>query len=113
MNKSAKGSGRTGGRTRKFPKDASSQGSTRGAASKSSVADASGSLSGTPPKPSVAHACGSSRGAALKPRPMLFRVLAVVVALWIALLLTIYFTIVLPARHSAPQPPFANDITHP
>jgi hypothetical protein len=49
----------------------------------------------------------------LKPRPMLFRLLGLFVVLWIALLLTIYFTTVYPARHSAPGAPSVNDLSRP
>lgn len=97
MSKRAKGSGRTGGRKREVSKDASPQSSMPGTASKACVADAT----------------SSSKAASLKPRPILFRVLAVIVALWIALLLTIYFTTVLPARHAAPQAPSANNLIEP
>ena len=40
----------------------------------------------------------------LKPRPVLFRVLGVVFALWVAFLVVLYFKTVYPRRSTAPHP---------
>jgi hypothetical protein len=40
----------------------------------------------------------------LKPRPVLFKVLGVVFALWVAFLVALYFKTVYPRHSSAPSP---------
>jgi len=40
----------------------------------------------------------------LKPRPKLLLILSIVLALWVALLITMYFTTVYPTRHNRTLP---------
>ncbi len=51
------------------------------------------------PDPSIR---GDTLHVAMTPRPHLLAVLAVVLGLWVAILLTLYFTTVYPLRHNAP-----------
>jgi len=56
----------------------------------------------TPPPAPPAGPVGYSTD--LKPRPRLLLVLSILFALWVALLLTMYFTTVYPIRHQRTLP---------
>jgi hypothetical protein len=50
------------------------------------------------------------RATGLRPQKRIFVVLCIVMALWISGLVTMYFTTVLPQRHSPTAAPHENDV---